>query len=284
MLDGHKWFTSNGSIADFLIVMAVTDPDAPPHRRASMFIVPVDAPGVTIVRDVPTMEHPQERFGVLGGHSEILYEGVRLGPDALLGGEGEGFLIAQKRLVPGRIHHCMRWLGMARRAYDAMCERALYRPVKHGLLKDTQTVQAWIADSAAEMQAARLMTLHAAWLIDRHGSSAARTDVSMIKFFGAKVLHDVVDRAVQIHGALGYSGDMPLEMLYRFARHARFVDGADEVHREMVARHAAARLQRAGERHPERAHPDAARGGAAQVRGRRLPNRIRDNMTRRSFC
>ena len=212
-------------------------PDAPPHRRASMFIVPVDAPGVDIVRDVPTMEHPQERFGVLGGHSEIFYTDVQLGPDALLGGEGEGFLIAQKRLVPGRIHHCMRWLGMARRAYDAMCERALYRPVKHGLLKDTQTVQAWIADSAAEMQAARLMTLHAAWLMDNHGSSAARTDVSMIKFFGAKVLHDVIDRAVQIHGSLGYSGDMPLEMLYRFARHARFVDGADEVHRELVARH-----------------------------------------------
>ena len=141
VLDGHKWFTSNGSIADFLIVMAVTDPDAPPHRRASMFVVPVDAAGVTIVRDVPTMEHPQPRFGVLGGHSEILYEGVRLGADALLGEEGEGFLIAQKRLVPGRIHHCMRWLGMARRAYDAMCERALYRPVKHGLLRDTQTVQ-----------------------------------------------------------------------------------------------------------------------------------------------
>jgi acyl-CoA dehydrogenase len=238
VLNGHKWFTSNGSIADFLIVMAVTDPDAPPHRRASMFIVPVDAPGVNIVRDVPTMEHPQERFCVLGGHTEIVYTDVRLGPDALLGGEGEGFVIAQKRLVPGRIHHCMRWLGMARRAYDAMCERALYRPVKNGLLKDTQTVQAWIADSAAEMQAARLMTLHAAWVIDHHGSSAARTDVSMIKFFGAKVLHDVIDRAVQIHGALGYSGDMPLEMLYRFARHARFVDGADEVHRELVARHA----------------------------------------------
>ena len=238
VLNGHKWFTSNGSIADFLIVMAVTDPDARPHRRASMFIVPVDTPGVDIVRDVPTMEHPQERFGVLGGHTEIFYTDVRLGPDALLGGEGEGFLIAQKRLVPGRIHHCMRWLGMARRAYDAMCERALYRQVKHGLLKDTQTAQAWIADSAAEMHAARLMTLHAAWVMDNHGSSAARTDVSMIKFFGAKVLHDVVDRAVQIHGALGYSGDMPLEMLYRFARHARFVDGADEVHRELVARHA----------------------------------------------
>jgi acyl-CoA dehydrogenase len=237
LLTGHKWFTSNGSIADFLIVMAVSDPEAPPHRRASMFIVPVDAPGVTIVRDVPTMEHPQPRFGVLGGHAEIAYDEVPLGADALLGQEGEGFLIAQHRLVPGRIHHCMRWLGVARRAFDALCERALYRPVKGGLLRDKQTVQGWIADSAAEIQAARLMTLHAAWKMDRFGSSAARTDVSMIKFYGAKVLHDVVDRAVQIHGALGYSGDLPLEMLYRYARHARFVDGADEVHREAVARH-----------------------------------------------
>ena len=201
-----------------------------------MFIVPIDAPGVELVRDVPTMEHPQPRFGVLGGHTEILYEDVRLGADALLGKEGEGFRIAQHRLVPGRIHHCMRWLGMARRAFDAMCERALYRPVKGGLLKDTQTVQGWIADSAAEMKAARLMTLQAAWTMDQFGASAARTDVSMIKYFGAKVLHDVIDRAVQIHGALGYSGDMPLEALYRFARHARFVDGADEVHREAVAR------------------------------------------------
>jgi acyl-CoA dehydrogenase len=238
VLSGHKWFTSNGSIADFLIVMAVTDPDARPHERASMFIVPVDAPGVKIVRDVPTMEHPEPRFGVLGGHTEIFYEDVELPAEALLGREGEGFLIAQHRLVPGRIHHCMRWLGMAQRAYDALCERALYRPVKGGLLKDKQTVQAWIADSAAEMKAARLMTLHAAWKMDQFGSSAARTDVSMIKFFGAKVLHDVVDRAVQIYGAQGYSGDLPLEMLYRFARHARFVDGADEVHRELVARHA----------------------------------------------
>jgi acyl-CoA dehydrogenase len=237
VLSGHKWFTSNGSIADFLIVMAVTDPAARPHQRASMFILPVDTPGVTIVRDIPTMEHPQARFGVLWGHAEIVYDNVRLAPEMLLGKEGEGFLIAQQRLVPGRIHHCMRWLGMARRAFDAMCERALYRQVKGGLLKETQTVQGWIADSAAEMQAARLMTLHAAWKIDQFGSSAARTDVSMIKFFGAKVLHDVVDRALQIHGALGYSGDMPLEELYRFARHARFVDGADEVHREAVARH-----------------------------------------------
>src|SRR5262245_57069109 len=236
LLRGHKWFTSNGSIADFLILMAVTDPEARPHQRASMFIVPVDTPGVNLVRDVPNMEHPYPHYGMLGGHTEIVYDDVRLDPDALLGSEGEGFLIAQHRLVPGRIHHCMRWLGVARRAFDMLCERAVYRPVRDGLLRDKQTVQNWIADSAAQMQAARLMTLHAAWKIDRYGSSAARTDVSLIKVFGAQVLHDVVDRALQAHGGLGYSTDMPLEMLYRYARHARFVDGADEVHRESVAR------------------------------------------------
>ncbi|MFN8204890.1 MAG: acyl-CoA dehydrogenase family protein [Solirubrobacteraceae bacterium] len=236
VVNGHKWFSSNASIADFLILMAVTDPDARPHQRASMFIVPVDTPGVNLIRDVPTMEHPWERFGLIGGHTEIRYEDVRLPHDALLGKEGNGFLIAQQRLVPGRIHHCMRWLGIAKRAFDMMCERALYREVRGGVLADKQTVQSWIADSAAEMQAARLMTLHAAWKMDTYGSSAARRDVSLIKFFGAKVLHDVVDRALQLHGALGYSGDMPLEFLYRFSRHARFVDGADEVHRETGAR------------------------------------------------
>jgi len=214
----------------------VTDPDARPHERASMFIVPVDAPGVNLVRDVPHMEHPYPHYGMLGGHTEIVYDDVRLGPDALLGSEGEGFLIAQHRLVPGRIHHCMRWLGVSRRAFDMLCERATYRYAQGAVLAEKQTVQNWIADSAAQMQAARLMTLHAAWKIDRYGSSAARTDVSLIKVFGAQVLHDVVDRALQAHGGLGYSTDMPLEMLYRYARHARFVDGADEVHRESIAR------------------------------------------------
>ena len=129
VLTGHKWFTSNGSIADFLIVMAVTDPDAKPHERASMFIVPVDTPGVNLVRDVPNMEHPLEHFGMLGGHTEIVYDDVRLGPDALLGKEGEGFLISQHRLVPGRIHHCMRWLGICERAFELMCERAVSRRI-----------------------------------------------------------------------------------------------------------------------------------------------------------
>jgi acyl-CoA dehydrogenase len=182
------------------------------------------------------MEHPEARFGMLGGHTEIVYDDVRVGHDALLGDEGDGFVIAQHRLVPGRIHHCMRWLGVAQRAFDMMCERSLYRPVRGGLLRDKQTVQNWIADSSIQIEAARLMTLHAAWKIDTQGSTAARVDVSRIKVFGAQMLYDVVDRALQLHGGLGFSTDMPLEAMYRFARHARFVDGADEVHRESIAR------------------------------------------------
>ncbi len=201
-----------------------------------MFIVPADAPGVRIVRDVATMEHPADVYGQLGGHAEVVYDDVRVGPDALLGAEGAGFLIAQQRLGPGRIHHCMRWIGMAQRAFDMLCERATYR-VSHGsLLGEKQSVQNFIADSAAEMHAARLMTLHAAWVMDTQGASAARREISLIKFFGAKVLHDVIDRAIQVHGALGYSTDLPLEQMYRFARAARIYDGADEVHRQTVAR------------------------------------------------
>lgn len=236
VINGHKWFSTNGSIADFLIVMAVTDPDARPHQRASMFIVDADTPGVHIVRDVATMEHPAETFGSYGNHAEIRYEDVRVPGDALLGGEGEGFLIAQHRLGPGRIHHAMRWLGVSRRAFDALCERAVSRHAFGGVLAEKQSIQNFVADSAAEMHAARLMTLHAAWKMDTEGASAARTEISMIKFFGAKVLHDVIDRAIQVHGALGYSTDLPLEAMYRYARAARLYDGADEVHRQSVAR------------------------------------------------
>jgi acyl-CoA dehydrogenase len=236
VINGRKWFSSNGSVADFLIVMAVTDPDAHKYQRASMLIVPADTPGVTILRDIPTMEHPEEHFGRYGGHAEILYEDVRVPKDALLGARGAGFLIAQQRLGPGRIHHCMRWLGVSRRAFDMLCERALTRYVHGSLLSEKQTVQNWIADSAAQMHAARLMTLHAAWKMDREGASAARQEISLIKFYGANVLHDVVDRALQIHGSLGYSTDLPLEQMYRFARAARLYDGPDEVHRQSVAR------------------------------------------------
>jgi acyl-CoA dehydrogenase len=236
LINGHKWFSTNGSIADFLIVMAVTDPEARPHQRASMFIVDADTPGVQIVRDIATMEHPWESWARYGNHAEIRYENVRVPAQALLGAEGAGFLIAQQRLYPGRIHHCMRWLGVARRAFDMLCERSLYRYAHGSTLSRHQTIQNWIADSEAEMQAARLMTLHAAWKMDTQGVLAARKEIALIKFYGARVLHDVVDRALQAHGGLGYSTDLPLEAMYRYARAARIYDGPDEVHRASVAR------------------------------------------------
>jgi acyl-CoA dehydrogenase len=240
VINGRKWFTSNGSVADLLVVMAVSEPDAAPHKRASMFLVPADAEGVEIVRDVPTMEDPgggAGRFRAGGyGHAEIVYRDVRVGPEALLGESGQGFWLAQLRLGPGRIQHCMRWLGQSQRAYEMLCERAVSREAFGSVLAEKQTVQNWVADSLAQMQAARLMTLHAAWKMDTEGAAAARTEISLIKFFGAGVLFDVVDRALQIHGALGYSTDLPLEQMYRFARAARLYDGADEVHRQSVAR------------------------------------------------
>ena len=244
VINGHKWFTSNGMIAEFLVAMVVTDPDAGRWERASMIIVPADTPGVKRVRNVPTLAGEYERFGY--GHAEILYEDVRVPVTNTLGKPGQGFAIAQARLGPGRIHHCMRWLGQARRAFDMMCERALSREAFGHKLAGHETVQNWIADSAAEMEAARLMTLHAAWMIDQHGPSAARKEIGMIKYFGARVLHDVIDRAIQLHGALGYSADMPLEEMYRHARAARFVDGPDEVHRVSVARQILAGYQPSG--------------------------------------
>ncbi len=234
VINGHKWFTSNGMIADFLIAMVVTEPKADAYERASMIIVPSDAPGLRRVRNVPTLGGEHEKFGY--GHAEVFYENVRVPAANILGERGQGFLIAQARLGPGRIHHCMRWLGQARRAFDMLCERSLYRYAHGSVLAEHETVANWIADSAAQMQAARLMTLHAAWKMDTEGVAAARQDIAMIKYFGASVLHDVVDRALQAHGSLGYSTDMPLEAMYRFSRGARFYDGQDEVHRASVAR------------------------------------------------
>ncbi|MEU6699698.1 acyl-CoA dehydrogenase family protein [Pseudonocardia sp. NPDC046786] len=235
-VNGHKWFTSNGSVADILVLMAVTDPDAPPRRRASIFVVPADAPGVQILRDVPTMGDPHEHFGRPGGHAEIHYRDVWVPAENLIGAEGDGFLLAQKRLGPGRIHHCMRWLGQSQRAFDMLCERAVSRYAHGSVLADKQMVQDWIATSAAEMTAARLMTLQAAWKMDRGGTTAALTDIAMIKFYGAGVLYNVIDRAVQAHGSLGYTTDLPLESMYRHARAARIYDGPDEVHKVTVAR------------------------------------------------
>ncbi len=233
VIEGEKWFTTNGMIADLLIVMAVTDPDAEPHRRASMFLVPAGTPGVERLRNVESLERPLP-FGY--GHAQLRYDGVRVGPEALLGEPGGAFAMAQARLGPGRIHHCMRWLGQSQRAFDVLCERAQQRHAFGGPLIDHQTVTNWIADSAAEMHAARLMTLHAAWIVDRHGARAARQEISMIKFWGTQVMINVIDRAIQVCGALGYSSDLPLEAMFRWARAARLYDGVDEVHRNSVAK------------------------------------------------
>jgi acyl-CoA dehydrogenase len=181
VINGHKWFTSNGSVADFLIVMCVTNPDVHPYAGCSMILVPAGTAGVDIVRDVPTMEEPFPHFGRMGGHAEIVYRDVRVPVTNLVGNEGDGFRLAQMRLGPGRIHHCMRWLGQSQRAFDMLCERAVSRYVHGSLLSDKQMIQSWVADSLAEMTAARLMTLQAAWKMDRVGAPAARVEIAMIK-------------------------------------------------------------------------------------------------------
>ncbi|MEX0801448.1 MAG: acyl-CoA dehydrogenase family protein [Dehalococcoidia bacterium] len=228
VINGHKWFTSGAIGASFAIVMCVSDPEAQTYRKMSQIIVPTDTPGFEIVRPVPVMG---ETFGA---HCEIRYTDCRVPVTNTLGGAGDGFMIAQKRLGPGRIHHCMRWLGQMQRALDLMCRRALSRVAFGSTLAHKQTVQNWIADSVAEIQASRLLTLHAAHKVDQ--GDEARVEISLIKFFGAKVLHDVIDRAIQVHGALGVSGDTPLEGMYRQARAGRIYDGPDEVHRMVVAR------------------------------------------------
>ena len=228
VIDGHKWFTSGAIGASFAIVMCVSDPDAEPHARMSQIIVPTDTPGFEIVRPIPVMGETR------GAHCEIRYTDCRVPVTNTLGEPGDGFRIAQKRLGPGRIHHCMRWLGQSQRAFELMCRRALSREAFGSTLAEKQTIQNWIADSAAEIQAARLLTMHAAHKVDQ--GDGARVEISLIKFWGAKVLHDVSDRAIQVHGALGVSGDTPLESMYREARAARIYDGPDEVHRMVVAR------------------------------------------------
>jgi alkylation response protein AidB-like acyl-CoA dehydrogenase len=231
VIDGRKWFSSGADGAAFGIVMAVTDPAAPPHRRASQILVPADTPGVSVDRATPVFGHAGRGWNT---HCEVSYSGVRVPVENTLGEPGDGFRIAQKRLGPGRIHHVMRWLGQMQRAFELMCSYALKREAFGGPLAEKQTVQNWIADSAAEIHAVRLMTLDAAGKIDE--GSEARVEVSVLKFYAARVLNEVIDRAVQVHGARGLTDETPLATMLMHARAGRIYDGPDEVHRMVVAR------------------------------------------------
>ena len=234
VIDGHKWFCSSADGAAFAIAMVVTEADAAPHERASMIIVPTDAPGFTRVRNIPVMGEAGDGWA---SHAELRFEGVRVPLENIVGRPGQGFALAQARLGPGRIHHCMRWIGLCERAFDELARRAVSRRLSPGeRLADTQTVQHWIAESRAQIDAARLLVLHAAWRIDSVGVKAAREDISLIKFHTAEVLMRVVDRAIQCHGALGITEDTVLSWIYRHERGARIYDGPDEVHKTVVAR------------------------------------------------
>ena len=234
IVDGHKWFTSSADGASFAIVMAVTDPHhESKYRRASMIIVPTDTPGFQLVRNISVMGEAGYGFA---SHGEVRYDECRVPLDNLLGQEGDGFVIAQQRLGPGRIHHCMRWIGICERSFDLMCRYAVLRQVAPGKpLAMEQTVQNWVVESRAEINAARLMVLQAAYKMDQVGTHAAREEISLIKFFVAGVLQKVLDRAIQVHGAMGMTDDLPLAYWYRHERAARIYDGPDEVHKRSVA-------------------------------------------------
>ena len=231
VINGHKWFTSGAVGADIAIVMTVTDPDAPPHLRASQILVPTDTPGFHLVRSVPVMGHAEGP-----GHCEVRYENCRVPVSNLLGPQGGGFVIAQARLGPGRIHHCMRAIGGAERALELMCKRANTRVAFGGPLADKQFVQDFIAISRMEIDQARLLVLHAAWKMDTVGKKAARQEISMIKVVAANVFMQVLDRAIQVHGALGVSDDTPIARMWRDGRMLRLADGPDEVHKMVIAR------------------------------------------------
>src|SRR6059058_309439 len=220
VINGHKWFTSGAIGASVAIVMTVTNPDNAPHLRASMILVPTDAPGFNLIRPVPVMGHAGG-----GGHCEIRYEDCRVPAENLLGPEGAGFMIAQARLGPGRIHHCMRAIGAAERALEMMCRRANTRVAFGGPLAEKQFVQDMIAMSRMEVDQARLLVLHAAWKMDTVGKKEARQEISMIKVVAANVCMNVLDRAIQVHGALGVSDDTPLAVMWRSLRMLRLADG-----------------------------------------------------------
>ncbi|RLD27193.1 MAG: acyl-CoA dehydrogenase [Bacteroidetes bacterium] len=235
LINGHKWFTSSADGAAFTIVMANTNPEADnKYKRASMIIVPLDNPGYKLVRNIPVMGETGEGYF---SHAEVKFENCRVPQSNLIGTEGEGFTLAQERLGPGRIHHCMRWIGICERAFDMMCKRAVSRELSPGVtLASKQSVQNWIAESRAEINAARFMVLHTAKKIDLEGAKAARIEISTIKFFVADILLKVLDRSIQTHGALGLTEDTVLSYWYRHERGARIYDGPDEVHKAALAR------------------------------------------------
>ena len=234
VINGQKWYSSSADGSEFAIVMAVTNPEAGPYLQASMIIVPTDTPGFNLVRNIPVMGHAGADYF---SHGEILYQNCRVPQSNLLGPEGHGFVIAQERLGPGRIHHCMRWIGICNRAFDLMVARARDRVIAPGKrLAAKQIIQSWIGECAADIQAARLMVLHAAWRIETVGKKEARKEISLIKFVVANVMQKVIDRALQVHGGLGMTDDTILAFFYRHERAARIYDGADEVHKISVAK------------------------------------------------
>jgi alkylation response protein AidB-like acyl-CoA dehydrogenase len=235
LIQGHKWFTTAADGAKFTIVMAVTNPNAPsPYQKASMILLPLDTPGYTLVRNIPIMGEAGEDYL---SHAEVKFEQCRVPVTNRIGLEGQGFELAQERLGPGRIHHCMRWIGICERVFDMMCKRALSRELEVGkVLAEKQTVQNWIAESRAEIKASRLMVLDTAQKMQELGAKAVKEDISTIKFFVADVLMKVIDRAIQVHGALGITDDTLLSFWYRHERGARIYDGPDEVHKSALAR------------------------------------------------
>ena len=233
VINGRKWFITNAHHprCAFFIVMGKTDPDADKYRQQSMVIVPIDAPGVELVRNISTLNHVSPE-----GHSEVLFRNVRVPRENLIAGEGDGFLIAQARLGPGRVHHCMRAIGMAEVALELLVARSQERRTFGRYLHQHGTVAEWIARSRIEIEQARLLVLKAAWLLDQHGPKGARKEVAMIKVAAPNVLSQVADRAMQTWGAMGLSPDTPLADLYTAGRVLRLADGPDEVHLQSVAR------------------------------------------------
>jgi acyl-CoA dehydrogenase len=234
VIDGHKWFTTGADGAAFTIVMAVTDADAAPHQRATMILVPMDAPGFRIVQNINVMG---ERGGDHHSHAEVRFDGVRVPTANRIGAEGQGFELAQKRLGPGRVHHCMRWIGICERAFDLMCMRAVQRELSPGEpLARRETIQHWVAESRAEIDSARLLVLDAAHALETRGATGAREQISAIKFHTAAVLQRVLDRAIQVHGAMGLTDATPLALWWAHERGARIYDGPDEVHKQSLGR------------------------------------------------